>query len=196
VTGVDDEDITGLLQAWARGDARALDALMPLVYARLRAQARRCLRTEPSGLTLQSTALVHEAFLRLTKAHDLDWRDRVHFFALSAQVMRRILVDAARARSAVKRGGGLAREAHSSPIDLDQLPADESNAAAAICALDDALDALKRLDPRRAKVIELRFFGGLSVDEAADVLEVSPQTVMRDWRLARAWLARELRPEG
>jgi RNA polymerase sigma factor (TIGR02999 family) len=196
VSGLDDADITGLLRAWAKGDPHALDALMPLVYMRLRAQAHRCLRTEPSGLTLQSTALVHETFLRLTRTHDLEWRDRVHFFALSAQIMRRILVDAARTRAAAKRGGTAGRERHVAPVDVEQLPADEAAAATAICALDDALDSLKRLDPRRAKVIELRFFGGLSVEEAAEVLEVSPQTVMRDWRLARAWLARELRPDA
>jgi RNA polymerase sigma factor (TIGR02999 family) len=191
-------DITGLLKAWGQGDAGALEALMPLVYGQLRTQARRYLRNERSGLTLQSTALVHELYLRLTKADEVDWQDRVHFFALSAQMMRRILVDAARARAAVKRGGGATREQHSGGVDLDQLPIAASDAARSLCALDDALESLARLDPRRAKVIELRFFGGLSVDETADVLQVSPQTVMRDWRLAKAWLARELRalPRG
>jgi RNA polymerase sigma factor (TIGR02999 family) len=115
----------------------------------------------------------------------------VHFFALSAQIMRRILVDAARTRAAAKRGGGALRVDHSSAVDLDQFPNADSDAAS-LCALDDALESLAQIDPRRAKVIELRFFGGLSVEETAEVLEVSPQTVMRDWRLARAWLAREL----
>jgi RNA polymerase sigma-70 factor, ECF subfamily len=191
-------DITGLLKAWGRGEAGALEELMPLVYTQLRTQARRHLRNERSGLTLQSTALVHEVYLRLTRADEVDWQDRVHFFALSAQMMRRILVDAARARAAVKRGGGAVQEQHSGGVDLDQLPIAASDAARSLCALDDALESLVQLDPRRAKVIELRFFGGLSVDETADVLQVSPQTVMRDWRLAKAWLARELRalPRG
>lgn len=165
---------------------------MPVVYAQLRAQARRYMRNERSGVTLQSTALVHEVYLRLTRAHDVDWRDRVHFFALSAQIMRHILVDSARARAALKRGGAQPAEPLSA-VDPDQVPTAESDAALSLCALDDALGRLARIDPRRAKVIELRFFGGLSVDETADVLQVSPQTVMRDWRLARAWLARELR---
>jgi RNA polymerase sigma factor (TIGR02999 family) len=192
VAAVDSTDITGLLKAWGRGDEGALDRLMPVVYAQLRAQARRCMRHERSGLTLQSTALVHEVYLRLTRAQDVDWHDRVHFFALSAQMMRRILVDAARARAAAKRGGGAAHAGHSSAIDLDGMPAGGPDAASSLCALDDALDSLARLDPRRARVIELRFFGGLSVEETADVLQISPQSVMRDWRLARAWLAREL----
>jgi RNA polymerase sigma factor (TIGR02999 family) len=166
---------------------------MQLVYAQLLAEARRQMRNERSGLTLQSTALVHEVYLRLTKAQDVDWHDRVHFFALSAQIMRRVLVDAARARAAVKRGGAAARAEHSSAVDLDHLPAAGSDAASSLCALEGALEMLAQIDPRRAKVIELRFFGGLSVDETAAVLQVSPQTVMRDWRLARAWLARELR---
>ena len=191
VAAIDAADITRLLKAWGRGDEEALDQLMPLVYTQWRAQARRYMRDERSGLTMQTTVLVHEAYLRLTRAEDVDWHDRVHFFALSAQIMRRILVDAARKRAAAKRGGGAPRVDHSSAVDLDQLPTAESDAAS-LCALDDALASLAQIDPRRAKVIELRFFGGLSVEETADVLEVSSQTVMRDWRLARAWLAREL----
>jgi len=179
-----------LLKAWRQGDQRALEQLMPLVYEQLRAQARRYMRRERSGVTLQSTALVHEVYLRLTKARDVDWRDRVHFFALSAQIMRRILVDAARARAAAKRGGGEVRVEYET-VDLDQNATTDSNAAS-LCALDDALESFSRIDPRRAKVIELRFFGGLSVEETAENLQVSPQTVIRDWRLARAWLAREL----
>jgi RNA polymerase sigma factor (TIGR02999 family) len=193
VAVADSVDITGLLKAWGQGDQAAFDQLMPLVYAQLRAQARRHMRNEHSGLTLQSTALVHEVYLRLTKAQAVDWQDRVHFFALSAQIMRRVLVDAARARAAVKRGGEVARAEHASAVDLDQIPTADSDGALSLCALDDALEALARIDPRRARVIELRFFGGLSVDETAAALQVSPQTVMRDWRLARAWLARELR---
>jgi len=194
VTLPDSTDITGLLKAWGQGDQAALEQLTPLVYAQLRAQARRYMRNERSGVTLQSTALVHETYLRLIDARDVDWRDRVHFFALSAQLMRRILVDAARARAAAKRGGRAARVEHESPVDLDQIPAADLSVAL-LCELDDALEDLTRIDPRRAKVIELRFFGGLSVEETAEALEVSPQTVMRDWRLARAWLGRELRGE-
>ena len=193
VATLDSVDITGLLKAWRQGDEGALEQLMPLVYAQLRTQARRHMRKERTGLTLQSTALVHEVYLRLVNAGDRDWHDRVHFFALSAQIMRRILVDAARARTAAKRGGGVAHIAHSSAVDLDQIPTLDSDNASSLCALDDALESLARIDPRRAKVIELRFFGGLSVEETGEALQVSPQTVMRDWRLARAWLARELR---
>jgi RNA polymerase sigma factor (TIGR02999 family) len=153
------------------------------------------MRGERSGVTLQITALVHVAYRRLSSAQDVDWHDRVHFFALSAQLMRRILIDAARGRTAGKRGGGAVTPSHSSAVDLDQIPNAESSASS-LCALDDALESLTRIDPRRAQVVELRFFGGLSVDETADVLQVSAQTVMRDWRLARAWLARELRGDA
>ena len=183
-------DVTALLKAWGQGDKRALEQLMPLVYAELRAQARQCLRMERSGGTLQSTALVHEAYLRLVNADEVDCHDRLHFFALSAQIMRRILIDAARARNAQKRGGGVARAVPVS-ADLDQITRLDPDGRS-LCALDDALEELARIDPRRAKVIELRFFGGLSVEETAEVLALSPQSVMRDWRLARAWLAREL----
>lgn len=186
-------DVTGLLKAWRQGNQDALERLTSLVYDHLRRQARHYMRNERSGVTLQSTALVHEAYLRLVNTQDVEWHDRAHFFALSAQIMRRILIDAARARSAAKRGGRFERADHSSPIDLDEIPSDDARGAAALCALDDALESLEQIDARRAKVIELRFFGGLSVDETADVLQVSPQTVMRDWRLARAWLAREVR---
>lgn len=189
----DSADITGLLKAFSRGDQRAQEELIPFVYEHLRAQARRYMRHEGTSVTLQSTALVHEAYLRLVNTHDIDWHDRAHFFALAAQIMRRILIDAARARAAVKRGGGAARVDHSSAVDLDQIPSTDSDAASSsLCALDDALESLARIDPRRAKVIELRFFGGLTVEETSEVLQVSPQTVMRDWRLARAWIAREL----
>jgi RNA polymerase sigma factor (TIGR02999 family) len=188
-------DITGLLTAWSRGDKEALEQLMPLVYAQLHAQARRYMRSERAGLTLQSTALVHEVYLRLTKAHDVNWSDRAHFFALSAQIMRRILVDAARARTASKRGGGAPRAGPSPANDPDRIPAAQSDTDLMLCALDDALDSLAQRDPRRVKVIELRFFAGLSVEETAGMLQVSPQTVMRDWRLAKVWLARELGAE-
>jgi RNA polymerase sigma-70 factor, ECF subfamily len=194
VSRLDHTDITGLLKSWGQGDESALEQLTPLVYAQLRTQARRYLRAERSGLTPQSTSLVHETYLRLIDVRVTNWHDRAHFFALSAQLMRRILVDAARARTAKKRGGRAAQIERGSTLDLDQIGAADSSAAS-ISELDDALDALSRIDPRRAHVVELRFFGGLSVDETADVLQVSTQTVMRDWRLAKAWLARELRGE-
>jgi RNA polymerase sigma factor (TIGR02999 family) len=187
----DATDLTGLLKAWSAGDQDALDQLTPLVYDELRAHARRYMRSERSGATLQSTAVVHEVYLRLLDADRIDWNDRVHFFALSAQLMRRVLVDAARARNAAKRGGPARRLEHRSPIELDQL-ADPESDLASLCALDDALEQLARIDLRRARVVELRFFGGLTVEETAQILQVSPQSVMRDWRLARAWLACEL----
>jgi RNA polymerase sigma factor (TIGR02999 family) len=186
--GAPSGEITSLLKAWGRGDEDALTRLTPLVYEHLRFHARRYMRRERPGVTLQSTALVHEAYLRLVDAHDVDWRDRSHFYAVASQTMRRILVDAARARGAAKRGGGTRVEVHP-----DSVPAEDVRTAAEICALDEALDALARMDPRRAQVVELRFFGGLSVEETAELLEVSPQTVMRDWRLAKAWLMCELR---
>jgi RNA polymerase sigma factor (TIGR02999 family) len=193
VSQADSGDVTQLLKAWGQGDQAALEQLAPMVYDELRAQARRYRRHERSDMTLQTTALVHELYLRLVNAHNVTCHDRLHFFALSAQMMRRILVDAARARTAAKRGGVAARADHSSAVDLDQIPTTDSDAARSLCALDDALASLTRIDQRRAQVIELRFFGGLSVEETASVLQVSPQTVMRDWRLARAWLTRELR---
>jgi RNA polymerase sigma factor (TIGR02999 family) len=187
-------EITRLLKAWGRGDSAALDRLTPLVYERLHRMARGYMRSERPGHILQPTALVHEAFLRLVDTRDLAWTDRAHFFAVCARVMRRILVDAARARAAIKRGGQGDRAEHSTAIDLDQLSAPGTEMSVQLCALDEALNTLATMDPRRAQVIELRFFGGLTVEETAQVLEISPQTVMRDWRLARAWLARELSP--
>jgi len=185
-------EITGLLRAWGRGDSAALDRLTPLVYEQLRRMARSYMRNERPGHTLQATALVNEAFLRLVDTRNVDWTDRVHFFAVCARVMRRILVDAARSRAAIKRGGHADRAEHSTAINLDQLPNPASEMSAQVCALDEALDTLAQLDPRRAHVIELRFFGGLTVEETAQVLQTSPQTVMREWKLARVWLAREL----
>jgi len=185
-------EITRLLKAWGQGDSGALDRLTPLVYEELRRMAGGYMRKERPGHTLQPTALVNEAFLRLVDVRDLDWNDRAHFFAVCARTMRRILVDAARSRAALKRGGHAERVDHTTAIDFDQLAAAGSDTSAQVCALDDALTALAQIDPRRAKVIELRFFGGLSVEEAGQVLQISPQSVMRDWKLARAWLAREL----
>lgn len=185
-------EITGLLRAWGGGDEAALDRLTPLVYEQLRRLAANQMRKERPGHGLQTTALVHEAYLRLVKIGDLDWHDRGHFFAVSARIMRRILVDTARAQAAAKRGGDVANVTHASAIDFDQFAARDTDRPAELCALDDALTVLATIDPRRAQVIEMRFFGGLSVDETASALAVSPQTVMRDWRLARAWLTREL----
>jgi RNA polymerase sigma factor (TIGR02999 family) len=185
-------EITRLLKNWGKGDRAALDRLTPLVHGELLRLARHYMRRERAGHTLQPTALVNEAYLRLVNAHDVDWQDRAHFFAVSAQIMRRILCDAARARVSVKRGGGAGRVEHSTAVDLDALPAGASDSAEQLCALDEALTALARLDQRRAQVIELRFFGGLTVEETGQVLNISAQSVMRDWKLARAWLAREL----
>ena len=185
-------EITVLLKAWGNGDQAALDRLVPLVYAELHRIARRHMRNERPGQTLQTTALVNQAYLRLVDVRNAGWNDRVHFFAVSAQVMRRILVDAARARATGKRGGEFQRVAHSTAINLDELPDLSSKRAQELEALDAALNALAELDVRKAKVVELRFFGGLSVEETAEVLGISPQSVMRDWKLAKVWLMREL----
>ena len=183
-------DVTGLLHAWRGGDRLALDKLVPLVHEELRRLARRSTRNQASENTLQATALVNEAYLRLVGVNNVDWRDRTHFFAVSAQIMRWILVDRARARS--RRRTATPAEAHSSPVNLDELPDVASNRGAELIALDDALNTLSQIDPRQARVVELRFFGGLSVEETAEILTISPQSVMRDWKLARAWLLREL----
>ncbi len=195
-TSGESAEITRLLKAWGRGDADALDRLTALVYQQLHRMARRYMRYERPGHTLQPTALVNEAFVRLVDTQDLDWTGRAHFFAVCARVMRRILVDAARSREAAKRGGRADRAEHTAAIDFDRLPMPVSEMSAQVCALDEALNRLAALDPRRARVIELRFFGGLTVEETGQVLQISPQTVMRDWRLARAWLARELSPSS
>jgi RNA polymerase sigma factor (TIGR02999 family) len=179
-------EVTRLLKAWCAGDQTALERLTPLVYAELRRMARGYMHHEAPGNTLQPTALVNEAFLRLVDVTGISWQDRAHFFAISAQIMRRILVDAARARAARKRGGGAERLNLND--SLDALPDRPSH----VVALDEALEALARVDPRRARVVEMRFFGGLSVQETAAVLKISPQSVMRDWKLARAWLMREM----
>jgi RNA polymerase sigma factor (TIGR02999 family) len=186
-------EVTTLLKAWSHDDRAALDRLTSLLYDELRSLAHRYMRRERGGHSLQTTGLVSEAFLRLVDVKGVDWQDRGHFLAVSARIMRRILVEAARARASAKRGGGIARVDHSAGIDLDAIVATRSERAEELCALDDALEALAQMDPRRAQVIELRFFGGLTVEETADVLNTSRQTVMRDWQLARAWLSRELR---
>ena len=186
-------EITVLLKAWASGDAAALDQLTPLVYDELRRLARRYMRNERAGNnTLQTTALVNEAYLRLVDAQRVGWQDRAHFFAVSAQMMRRILVDAARARGSAKRGGQVKRVNHSAAFNLDEIPDVSTGRDRELVAIDDALNTLAEMDPRKARVIELRFFGGLSVEETAEILKISPQSVMRDWKLAKAWLMREL----
>ena len=188
-------EITRLLKAWSSGQEAALEELMPLVYNELRRAARRYMNNERPGNTLQPTALVNEVYLRLVNVTEVSWCDRAHFFAVAAEMMRRILVDAARARTAAKRGGRGGRVNHSSAFDFDNLPEVSSLRDRELLAIDDALQALAKMDPRKARVIELRFFGGLTVEETAEALNVSPQTVMRDWKLARAWMTRELRRE-
>ncbi|SRR5260370_2837665 len=178
-------EITGLLRDWENGDREALNRLMPIVYDELRRAARNYMRRERASRTLQATALVNEVYLRLVDITNVRWQDRAHFFAIAASMMRRILLDAARARAAGKRGGGELRiTLHEDVLALDQ--------AAGLVAIDDALQALSQVDSRKAQVVELRFFGGLSVEEMAEVLGISPQSVKRDWKLARAWLLKEL----
>ena len=185
-------ETTVLLRAWAEGDRAALEQLTPRVYAELRRIAGYCMQNERPDRTLQTTALVHEAYLRLIDVNNVNWEHRAHFFAVSAQIMRRILVDAARARASAKRGGRVRRVDHSSAFNLDEIAAVPLGRDRELVAIDDALNALAEMDPRKARVIELRFFGGLSVEETAGVLTISPQSVMRDWKLAKAWLTREL----
>ena len=168
------ENVTGLLRAWEQGDAGALEKLTPLVYTELRRLAARSMRRERPGATLQTTALAHEAYLRLVDVRDARWQDRAHFFAVASQIIRRILVDSARTRGAIKRGGGMQRVDHATAIDLDAIPNPESEGRE-LLALDGALTELARMDPRKGRVVELRFFGGLSVEETAEVLKVSPQ---------------------
>jgi RNA polymerase sigma-70 factor, ECF subfamily len=179
-------ETTQLLRAWARGDQGALEQLTPRVYEELRRMAGHFMRNERAGRTMQTTALVHEAYLKLVDIDNMDWQHRAHFFAVSAQIMRRILLDQARRRVAAKRGGVTPW------ANLDEISDLGSGRARELIALDDGLNALAAIDPRKARVIELRFFGGLSVEETAEVLKVSPDTVLRDWKLARAWLLAEM----
>jgi len=179
-------ELTRLLKAWSDGDAKAFEQLVPLVYTELRRLARRYMAQERGVQTLQATALANEAYVRLVDAASVRWQDRVHFFAVCAQIMRRILIDAARARGSKKRGGSVQR------LNLDDNLAVTPQRSDELVALDDALTALAEFDARKARVVELRFFGGLSVDESAAVLRISPQSVLRDFKLAKAWLMREL----
>jgi RNA polymerase sigma factor (TIGR02999 family) len=187
--------VTTLLKAWANGSEAAREELIPLVYEELRRLARRHRRKVSAGETFKTTALVHEAYVRLVGIEGIEWQDRVHFFAVSAQVMRRILVDAVRARRAAKRGGG-ARIFGTGILELDAIPAPDSEQGGEVLALDEALATLSELDPRRARIVELRVFGGLTVEETASVIQHSPQTVVRDWKIAKAWLLRELGRRG
>ena len=184
------EDVTGLLLAWSAGDQAALDKLMPLVYAELHRLAKRHMGREHAGHTLQTSALVNEAYMRLVDAHGVRWQNRAHFFAVSAQIMRRILVDFARARQNLKRGGGAQQ------VTLDEGLVVSPERGADLLALDEALEKLASLNPRQSKVVELRYFGGLNEEEVAEALSVSPRSVRHDWSLARAWLYRELNREG
>jgi RNA polymerase sigma-70 factor (ECF subfamily) len=185
--GEDTTNITLLLKAWSRGDQEALADLTSRVYVELRQMAAKYMRKERSGDSLQATALVHEVFLRLVEVDNVSWQDRAHFFAVSANIMRRILVDRARAKNMDKRGKGALH------VNFDDAPEIVSDSKSQeMVAIDDALNELAEIDPRKAKVIELRFFGGLSVEETAEVLKISPQSVMRDWKMARAWLLAEL----
>jgi RNA polymerase sigma-70 factor (ECF subfamily) len=180
-------DVTRLLRAWSDGDEEALHKLTPLVYEELHSAARRYMAGERPGHTLQTTALIHETYLRLVDVRQVKWQNRAHFLAICAQLMRRILIDFARARGSQKRRGAAPH------VDLDEAPLVASEADFDLVALDDALNRLARVDERQSKVVELRFFGGLSVKETAEVLKISPDTVMRDWKLAKVWLFRELR---
>ena len=178
-----------LLRAWREGDETALDALMPLVHDELRRIARRCLHGERVNHSVQATELVNEAYLRLVDVQQVDWQDRTHFLAMSARLMRRVLVDLARSRGADKRGGGAVR------VTFDDAAIGGVAPDADVIRLDDALQALAAMDDRKSRVVELRFFGGLTADETAVVLRVSSKTVLRDWEFARAWLQRELTRE-
>jgi RNA polymerase sigma factor (TIGR02999 family) len=181
-------DVTQLLVSWSHGDQAALERLMPLVYGELRRLASAYLRHERSNHTLQSTALVHEAFMRLVGQNSVEWRNRAHFFAIAAQMMRRILVDYARAQGREKRGSGAVK------LELDAALAEglDSGLDVDILALNGALDELSRLDSRQGRVVELRFFAGLSIEETAEVMNLSPASIKREWNTARAWLFREM----
>jgi len=183
-------EVTALLVAWGQGDEAALDQLVPIVHHELHRIARACMAGERGGHSLQATALVNEAYLRLVRTRNINWQNRAHFLAMAARLMRRILVDFARAKQFQKRGGGVVQVTLVDDLQLSDEPGRD------LVALDDALEALAKVDERKSKVIEMRFFGGLSVDETAEALGVSAETVMRDWKFAKAWLLRELRADS
>jgi RNA polymerase sigma factor (TIGR02999 family) len=179
-------ELTQLLISWGQGDQSAIDQLMPLVRTELRRLARNYMARENPGHTLQTSALINEAYIRLVDQQNVPWQNRNHFFAVAAQVMRHILIDHARAHLYAKRGGG----AHK--VSLDEVEASTSQRAVELLALDDSLNSLAALDPRKSQIIELRFFGGLTIEETAEAMNISPITVTREWRTARAWLRREI----
>ncbi len=186
MTTISSPDVTGLLIEWQQGDSVALDKLTSLVYDELRRIAHRYMQQERDGHTLQTTALVHEAYARLVGGQKIEWQNRAHFFGVVAQVMRHVLIDHARRRNYAKHGG-----------DIQQVPLEDATAmseerAAELIALDEALDELAKLDPRKSRIVELRYFGGLSLEETASVLDVSVMTVRRDWRAAKAWLYKQV----
>lgn len=179
-------EVTSLLRAWSGGDASALERIVVLLHPELRKIARRCLSGERPGHTLQATALVNEAYLRLVDIHSVEWRDRAHFFAVGARIMRHILVDHARAKGYAKRGGGAVR------VEFNEALVVSAEADPALVRMDEALNQLAAFDARKARIVELRYFGGLNANEIATVLGVSVHTVNRDWSLAKSWLAREM----
>ena len=182
----DNNEVTKLLESWSSGKQEALDELMPLVYQELRRMAKKYMNSQPSKHTLQTTALIHEAYLKLADNRGKNWQNRAHFFAVAAQAMRHILVDHARLHKAEKRGGD------TQIVSLEEAAIISDERAAEIVALDEAIENLSKVEERKSRVVELRYFGGLSVEETAEVLKISPETVMRDWRFAKTWLLREL----
>jgi len=186
---VSPQEVTRLLQAWKAGDEGALERLMPLVYDELHRLARRYMAAEQTGHPLQTTALVHEVYLRLVDANTIDWQNRAHFYAICARLMRRILIDFARSRNYQKRGASFAH------IQLEEVATVSAAVGSELLAVDEALKHLAVIDSRKSDVVEMRFFGGMTVDEIAGALQVSPETVARDWKLAKAWLQRELSRE-
>lgn len=184
------QEVTQLLVDWGNGNQAALDRLMPVVYTELRQLAHRYMRRERPGHTMQTTALIHEAYLRLVDQNQVRWQHQAHFFGIAARLMRQILIEHARSRTRAKRGGGVGT------ISLDEAAIVSQARATELLALDDALERLATIDPRKSQVVELRFFGGLSVEEAAQVLNIAPNTVLRDWRMAKAWLRREISHES
>jgi len=187
MTAVSPSEVTSLLKAWGQGNEEALQKLMPLVYEQLHAAARRYMAGERPGHTLQTTALIHETYLRLVDVRQVKWQNRAHFLAMCARLMRRVLIDFARSRSYQKRGGAV------SQVNFDEALLVTAQPDFNLVALDDALNRLAEFDERKSKVVELRFFGGLGVKETAEVMKVSTDTVMRDWKVAKVWLLRELR---
>jgi RNA polymerase sigma factor (TIGR02999 family) len=184
------QEVTQLLVDWGNGNQAALDRLMPVVYTELRQLAHQYMRRERPGHTMQTTALIHEAYLRLVDQNQVRWQHQAHFFGIAARLMRQILIEHARSHTRAKRGGGVGT------ISLDEAAIVSQARATELLALDDALERLATIDPRKSQVVELRFFGGLSVEEAAQVLNIAPNTVLRDWRMAKAWLRREISHES